>query len=187
MWKKLVLLAPAAVLALAVPAMASAHALTSSKGVLAEAKGTAITLTGEDFTIVSSIWGQTTCKGLTLSAELTENNGTTVTAKGTSLSPPSDDCTGDGVTMKVTKFEITRLAAEGSETTMSFVATIDIETPTPIECTYTGTKVPFTYTVGGDSLVFNKAGGISSTGGCGSATLTTTLTIEIGNTPVILD
>jgi hypothetical protein len=190
MVKKLsLLLAAVAVLAFAVPAMASAHAVTSKAGTLAP-KGTIITGTGSDVTLTSSVLGTITCTSLTLTGEITENNGTNVTGKGTSNNPPATGCTNNGNPVTVTSVAISRLAAEGTETNASFVATIDIKKPSEtLECTFTGTKVPFTYTVGGNSLVFKNAegGGILGTKGCGSATLTASFAIEIGSTAVILD
>jgi hypothetical protein len=191
MIKKLsLLLAAVAVLAFAVPAMASAHKVTSKAGTLA-AVGTIITGTGSDVTLTSSLLGPITCGTLTLTGELTVNDGTNVTGKGTTNNPPSTDCTNEGQPVVVTSVAISSLKAEGTETNVSFVATVDINSPKPVECTFTGVKVPFTYTVGGDSIVFTKAAGITSTGGCGPATLDGSFTIEIikegVSTPVILD
>jgi hypothetical protein len=179
-------LAAVAVVAFALPASADAHAVTSKAGTLAP-KGTLITATGIDPTWNSAILGPITCKSLTLTTEITENNGTNVTASGPNANPPTQDCTNGTHLIVTTKFDITRFAAEGTETNMSFVATVDFETLPPIECTFTGTKLPFTYTAGGNSIVFTKAGPITSTGGCGTATLNATFAIEIGSTPVILD
>jgi hypothetical protein len=119
--------------------------------------------------------------------KLTVNDGTNVTAEGTSVNPPSEDCTNGENKVNVTSVVISTLKAEGTETWVSFVATVDIEAPKPIECTFTGTKVPFTYTVGGDTLTFTKAGTVTGSSGCGSAPLDGTFTIEIESTPVILD
>ena len=188
MIKKLsLLLAAAAVLAFALPAMASAHKVTSKPGVLAPV-GTTITLTGTDVTFASSLLGATTCKSLTLTMKLTTNDGTNVTASGATKAPASEDCTNGTKIGNVTEVNITSFKAEGMDTWVNFVWTEDFEGPNPIECTYTGTKVPFTYTAGTDSIEFNKASGIvGSPKACGTSTLSGTFTLEIEKTPVILD
>src|ERR1041384_2291045 len=120
MLKKLgLLLGATVVLAFAIPAVAGAHAVTSKAGVLAP-KGTVITATGSDVTFTSSILGATTCTTLTLTFELTENDGTDVTGSGTTNNPPSSGCVQNGNPVTITSFAITRLAAEGTETNMNF-------------------------------------------------------------------
>ena len=65
--------------------------------------------------------------------------------------------------------------------------TLDIERkPEPLECTFTGKAVPFTYSAGADTIVFDQATGVTSTK-CGTAKLDGTFTIEIGSTAVSLD
>jgi hypothetical protein len=187
--KKLsLLLAVAAAFALAVPALASAHKVTSKAGVLAPV-GTELTLTGSDPTWNSSVLGPLTCSSMTLKMKLTTNDGTNVTGSSSGEKPPTVGCENEGRPITTTQFTITRFAAEGTETNMSFIATIDVKAPSgeTVECTFTGTNVPFTYTVGSSSIVFNKAGPIKGSAGCSTATLTATFAIEIGGTPVILD
>jgi hypothetical protein len=188
MIKKLsLLLAAAAMLALAVPAIASAHKVTSKAGVLAPV-GTVLTLTGSDVTFLSNTLGTTTCKSVTLTVKLTTNDGTNVTGSGTTKAPATKECAIQGAPVTVTEVNITLLKAEGTETWMNFVWTEDIDLKEAVECTYTGTKVPFTYTTGSDSIVFTKAGPIvGSPALCGNSTLTATFTLEIEKTPVILD
>jgi hypothetical protein len=125
MMRKLsLLLAAMAVLAFAIPGMASAHKVTSKAGTLA-AIGSTITLKGGG-TLQSSILRAITCTSLALTGTLTTNDGTNVTGSGTSTNPPSEDCTNNGHPVLVTRVEIKSLKAEGSETNVSFRITEDI-------------------------------------------------------------
>jgi hypothetical protein len=181
------LLAAVSVVALAVPAMAGAHKVTSKAGVLAPV-GTVLTLTGNDITFFSSLLGTTTCQTVTLHLYLTVNDGTNVTGSGVTKAPATSGCTNGTKPVTVTEVNIAQFKAEGTGTSMSFVWTEDIGSPETIECTFTGTSVPFTYTAGSDSIVFTKAGPIvGSPKGCGNSTLSGTFTLEIEKTPVILD
>jgi hypothetical protein len=187
MIKKLgLLLAAVALMAFAVPTMAGAHAVTSKANTLAPT-GTILTLTGEDVTSPSSVIGTTTCKKLTLLLTLKINDGTNVTGSGATNTPTSEGCVNGTHKVTVTEINITQLKAEGTETWVNFVWTEDIAASPTLECTFTGTKVPFKYAAGTDTIVFDKAPGISGSSGCGTATLTATFAVEIEKTPVILD
>jgi hypothetical protein len=186
MVKKLgLLLVVAAALSLAVSATASASKVTQPAGVLVPV-GTIITATGNDVTFTSSTLGATTCKKLTLKLTLTKNDGTTVEGSGNNANPAQEGCVNGTKSVITTSFNVSNLTSTSPGSgTMSFVVTEDIGT---LECTYTGTKVPFTYVVGSDVITFNNAAGIVGTpAACGTAKLDATFTLEIGAAPVILD
>jgi hypothetical protein len=175
-----------AVMAFAIPSFANAAAITSSSGVLAKT-GTVITGTGSDVTLTSVPLGAITCKKLTLKGTLTKNNGSEVEGSGAEETPPVEGCLNGSNVVDVEKVHVTALLATSTEKWASFTATVKITAANPVTCVFTGTKVPFTYTAGSDSITFTKAGPVTSTGGCGSSPLDGTFTIEIGSTPVILD
>jgi hypothetical protein len=186
MMKKLsLLLAVVAALSLAAAATASASKLTSAAGVLAPV-GSTITATGADVTFTSSTLGATTCQKLTLQLTLTKNDGTTFEASGNNTSPAQEGCVNGSKSVVTTSFNITNLKSSTSGSgTMSFVTTEDIGT---LECTFTGTNVPFTYAVGGDVIKFVNAAGIVGTpAACGTAKLDAEFTLEIKGVAVILD
>jgi hypothetical protein len=186
------LLAAIAVLAFAVPGMASAHAVTSKANVLAPV-GTEITGTGSDVTLTSNLLGAITCEKLTLKGKITKNDGSTVEGSGGAEKPPTVGCKNGTNPVTVTSVTVTKLFAGTvggvSKTYATFDATVDIEKPgETLECTFTGTEVPFTYTSGGNSIVFTEAAGIKGApAACGTAKLDGTFLIEIGSTAVILD
>jgi hypothetical protein len=186
MGKKLsLLLAVVAAMSLAITATASASKLTSTAGVLAPV-GSVITATGSDVTFTSSLLGATTCKTVTLQLTLTKNDGSIVEASGNNVNPAQEGCINGTKKVITTSFNITNLKTTTSGAgTMSFVTTEDIG---ELECTYTGTNVPFTYVVGSDVITFTNAAGIVGTPApCGTAKLDATFTLEIKGVAVILD
>jgi hypothetical protein len=179
------LLATAAALCLAMSAAASASKVTSSAGVLTPV-GTVITATGSDITFTSTTLGATTCKTLTVKFTLTKNNGTTAEGAGESEAPAQEFCVNGTKPVIVTTFTVANVTMTTTGTgTMSFIATEDIG---ELHCTFTGTKVPFTYVAGSDTITFTNAGGITSVPViCGTAKLDGSFTLEIKTAPVILD
>jgi hypothetical protein len=186
-----VLLAALAIIAIAVPAMAGAHAVTKAKKVLAPV-GNVLTLTGNDVTITSAVLGPITCERLDGTATLTKNNGAEWEAAGAAVAPPPQvGCANGARVVNVTSLEISKIRAAGAETWMNFKLTLDINAAQVVECTYVGNAVPFTYVAGEEGanrgvITFNKAAGVAG-GACGAATLDGTFLVEIGAVAVILD
>jgi hypothetical protein len=185
MFKKLtLLLAAVAVVAFAVPSLASASKATIPAGTLAPV-GTAITTTGSDIVQKSSTLGALTCATLTLNGKITKNDGTTLEASGSNSNPAQSGCVNGTKSIIFTTFEITKLVSTTSGSgTMSYTAKEDIGT---VECTFIGTSVPFTYTVGGSAIVFSEAGGItSSPAACGTMKLSGQFKLEKTGTSTAL-
>jgi hypothetical protein len=191
-----VLLAATAVLAAAVPAMASASSLTAPAGSLVGVPNT-ITATGSDVIITSNLLGAITCEVLNVKASLSKNNGSTWIAAGVSELPGQNNCKNGANPDKVeiTAMQVTELTSTTAGTgTMSFTTSLDIDKPSgSISCTYTGTKVPFTYTSGEMGankgvITFTNAAGITGAPtSCGTAKLDGKFTLEVGATVLILD
>jgi hypothetical protein len=180
MAKKLsLLIAAIAVLAFAVPSMASAAEATCPAGTKCPV-GTEITGAGTNINLTSSTLGEINCESLTLKGAITKNDGTTVEGSGNNVSPTQAGCFNKEKSRPVTVTEVNLTSLVASEAakagssrngTVSFTATVDL--PAGIVCKFTGTKVPGTYVSGANPAVlsFNKGAGITSTGGCGTATL----------------
>lgn len=188
MIKKFTLLpAAVAVLAFAVPSLASASKVTLPAGTLAPV-GTAIKTTGSDIIQKSNTLGALTCSLLNLNGQITKNDGSTVEAAGTTTTPEQSGCVNGTKSIIFTSIEITKLISTVSGSgTMSYVAKEDIGT---LACTFTGTSVPFTYTVGGSAIKFTEATGItSSPAACGTIKLTGEFKLEKTgtSTAMILD
>jgi hypothetical protein len=188
MFKKLtLLLAAVAVLAFAVPSLASASKATLPAGTLAPV-GTQFTTTGSDIIFTSSLLGNITCSTLNLNGSLTKNNGTTVEASGTTSAPTQSGCKNGEKTVTITSVEVTNLTTTTSGSgTWSYKMAVDIGS---LSCTYTGTKVPFTFTSGTNVMNFSSASGITgSPAGCGTTKLTGAFALEKAgtSTSLILD
>jgi hypothetical protein len=176
-----VLIAAVAVLALAAPPIANAHAITSSAGKLAPV-GTVVSAEALDFVFVSETFGKTTCKSVHFNVKLTKNDGSTVEGSSGAETAPAQDCT--TIPVNITSLEITKFVASAAETSLSFKMVADF----PFECTLTGTKVPFTYIPGDDKITFTFALGIIGTPAvCGKFRMEGQFTLKIASTPVILD
>jgi hypothetical protein len=176
-----------ALLALVAPAAAGAALMTSSPGTPMPT-GTVFFSTGKNITITSSLLGSITCAKLTYHQGLTKNETSTVEAEGAvEKMPEQESCANTGHLVTVTSIWLTKFVAGSGGNTITFNATVDIKGPPEIECTFTGTKVPFTYTSGSDTITFTEAGGITSTGGCGTAKLDGSFTMEVKSTPALLD
>jgi hypothetical protein len=193
MAKKLsLLLAAVAVLAFAIPSMASAAEATLPAGTLAPV-GTEITATGKNVTLNLSTLGNITCATLNLNGKITKNDGTTVEGSGETSAPTQSGCNnGAERPITVTRTVITRLRASGtgSGTKSAVVAFSTVwDFPAGVVCNFTGTNVAGTYVSGTNVLKFANATGISSTGGCGTAKLTGEFALEKAgtSTPLILD
>ncbi len=173
------LTAAIAVLALAIPAMASATPTTTDAHTFPSSLpvGTLISTTSTvppKFT--SSILGTIECSSLSMLGELKVNSGGTVTTSSGGKFT-SSGCTNNGNPVTVTSFNVTDLSSTVSgKGTTSFTSIIDLG---GITCRYTATSIPFTYEVGGSNITFNKAGTIDgSPAGCGTGTFDATLTVE---------
>jgi hypothetical protein len=194
MIKKLgLMLAAVAVVAFAAPSMAGAHAVTKAKNELAPVNAK-MAVFGDDVTLTSSLLGTITCEELDTRVALTKNNGVEWEASGALEAPPEQaGCANFAKPVKVTSLEVSKIRAGGAETWMNFKVTLDITAGEHVlECTYTGTKVPFTYVAGEEEAkkgiaTFTKAAGVAGTNGCGTATLDGTFTFLIGGAIVILD
>ena len=176
-----------AVLAFAIPAMASAApSVTSKAGVLAP-KGMKITGTNVGHVLTTGTpFGTLTCAKVTLSGELTENTGTKVTGKaGTGT---VSECNVNGSPLTTTNITVTHLestVAGSGKASFTYVS----DTAGGITCDYIGTNVPFTYVPGSSHITFKEATGINGPGFCAAPNIRfdATFALEIGSTAVILD
>src|ERR1700733_11750530 len=133
MAKKLSLLfAAVAVLAFAIPSMASAAEATVPAGTRAPV-GTLITGTGKNVILTSSTLGEIKCATLELKGEITKNDGTTVEGSGNNTKPTQTGCeNGPGRPVTVASVNLTKLFANGTATgkttvkpaTVSFTAEV---------------------------------------------------------------
>ncbi len=124
----------------------------------------------------STILGTLECTSLSITGKLTTNSGGTVTSTSGGLFT-SSNCTNKGNPTTLTKWEVTDLVSTVSgKGTMSYTSTVDVA---GLTCVYTGTSIPFTYSVGGSVITFNKAATVDgSPAGCGNATLDAEFTVE---------
>lgn len=185
MAKKLSLvLAAVAVLAFAIPAVASASKATLN-GALAPV-GTQITGTGSDVTLNSELLGAITCETLNLNGEITKNDGTNVEGSGTNVSPTQAGCKNGKKAVTVTKVVVTKLASSVSgHGVLSFTSKVDVGT---LECEFSATEIEGTYVSGTNVLKAEGAGPVIATpSSCGNATLTGSFALESESTPLILD
>lgn len=135
------LLAAVAVVALAVPAFASAAAITDGSGNLL-ANGTLITGTSTNATTVTSL-GTLTCETVNVKGEITTNNGSTVEGNSSGESETSN-CKLGKKTIAITDITLTRLHAEGSSKTGLISVTFVADLP-ELTCHFAATNLPFTY------------------------------------------
>ena len=190
MLKKFSLLMVAvAVLAVAVPAMASATEL-NTKSTGGEATrvplNTVVTGTGSEVTLTSSTLGTIKCKKLNLKGKVTTNNGTTVEASSAAETPVQETCLNGTKAVNVTSVTLTKLFSNTTGTgTVSFTATVDVGPE--LECTFTGTNVAGTWTSPSSTLTFTSATGVTSTPpACGTAKLDGVFSLEVGSSAVFL-
>jgi hypothetical protein len=188
--KKLsMLFAAVAVLAFAIPAMASAAESTLTEAGTPVAVGKVLVGTNiGNVNLTSSALGTISCKKLTLKATVKKNEKNNVEAGGENASPPVEDCTNGTKTVVVTKVTLNKLASTADQVvTATFVATLDIGPE--LECTFTGTNVEGDYKTGTDIITFKEAAGIvGSPILCGTAKLDGEFTIETENgVSIILD
>lgn len=182
------LLAAVAVLAFAIPSMASATKATLPAGTLAPV-GTSIVGTGTDVTLKSSLLGTITCSTLNLNGSITKNNGTVVEGSGATSAPTQSGCKNGTKSVNVTSVVLTKLFSEKeSKGTASFEATVDVGSE--LVCKFTGTNVAGTFTSGTNVLKFSGATGVTaSPASCGTSTLTAEFALEKSGTSesLILD
>jgi hypothetical protein len=184
------LLAALALLAFAVPTMASAAKLTEG-GKLVE-PGTAILGTGSNVELNSNLLGSIICEKITLKGTVTKNNGTEVEGSGENKEPGTTNCKNGVKPVKVTSVNLKKLFVKSAtEATGSFETTIDIgkEPETVIECTFTGENIPGSFVNETDTVSFNTTTfSVKGSAACGNAKLKGSFTLETTNgTPVILD
>lgn len=181
------ILAAVAVLAIAVPALASASKATLPAGTLAPI-GTQITGTGTSIIFQSNLLGPISCEKLNLNGSITVNNGTTVEGSGSNTNPTQAGCKNGTREVKITSVELTSVKSTvAGSGTASFIIHWDTGTLT---CTFTGTSVPYTYALGGNVLSFSSASGITgSPASCGTMKLSGSFALEQAGTEnkLILD
>jgi hypothetical protein len=180
MAKKLsLLIAAMAVLAFAVPAMASATApLTESNGTVVVPVGSGITGTSTNAKTKTSL-GTLSCKKVELMGKVTVNEESTKGPKAEGGAGEEEftgsECEVEGVSVPVKKIKLTNLKTgsglgltTGTGTaTFSFTALIG-----SFDCVFTGTNVPFTYstTTMTNSIKFTNASLTGSPAACGTGT-----------------
>lgn len=183
MVKKLsLLMAAVAVLAFSIPAVADAVPTYTSPALTSIPKPAEIRMTAVGgATITSPTLGPIECKEQTINAELVTNSGGTVTLKSSGGFTASS-CTDKGNPVTITSFTLNDLVSTVSgKGTMSFTTVVDVA---GLTCTYTGTSIPYTYTLESSEITFSKAGTVDgSPAGCGNATLDATWTYEVSPAP----
>ncbi len=124
----------------------------------------------------TTILGTIECNSLSITGKLVTNSGGTVTFSSGGLFT-SANCTNNGNPTTVTSLTVTDLVSTVSgKGAMSYNIVMD---QAGLTCTFTGTSIPFTYSVGGSVITFNKAGTVDgSPAGCGNATLDAEFTVE---------
>jgi hypothetical protein len=181
-------LALIAIAALVVPSVASASRVESKKGFLAP-KGTVLTMSGSEIGFINSLLGTAVCKQMNSKIEVTVNDGTNVMAEGSG--GEGKECRGGGEASffdhvrDVTWSKISTSKSGSGTASLSF--TSESNNQKPIVCHWSASSLPFTYSLGGNAILFQKAGGLVSTGGCGTASLSGSFSLAIGSTPVILN
>lgn len=185
MIKKTMLLATAigVLVALAIPAAASAQLLTSPAGTAIKV-GTNITATSTNLVTTTAL-GKLTCAKVTIHANVTANKGSTSAVSSTSVTTESCDL----LTASLVSHPATITSASASfhiekkgvgTTTATFIADIPA---VPATCHESGTP-GITYTAGTD--VINVKGALS--GPCGAAEIHGSFTLETSNgSQVIID
>jgi hypothetical protein len=184
MIKKLsLLLGIVAAMAFAVPAMASASSVTAPAGSLAPV-GTALTGTGSGVVLKHASFGTFKCGTLAFNATLSSNNGSSFAAAGENGT--AQECAEGQHPITATSFNVSNLS---SSTSGSGVASFSIkEDIASLTCTYTGTAVPFTYTVGGSSITISEGSLSASPPACGGEKISGTFAIaKSGGGAVVLD
>jgi hypothetical protein len=168
------LMAVTAILAFAIPTLAHASQLTNAGGG-ATAVGTKITKTSTGAVkFTTALLSTLECSTVTVKGEVTVNSGGTVEGKGTGEGSASG-CVRSGSPITVSDTTVTNIKSTTSGSgTASFKTTAVINTTT---CNFTGTNVPFTYTSGGDTIVFSEAKGVSSAA-CGTTKLDGSFTLQ---------
>ena len=180
-------MAAMAVLAFAIPAMASAAPEVTSKAGTRAAVPQNITGTNVGHVLTTGTpFGTLTCNKVTLNGVLTVNSGTKVT--GNAGTGTTSECNVNNNPLTITNITVTHLESTvvgSGVASFTFVADL----PGGITCDYTGTNVPFTYVTGTSHITFKEAAGINGPGFCAAPAIKFdgTFSIEIGSTPVILD
>jgi hypothetical protein len=185
MFKKLsLMMAAVAVLAFAVPAVASAASLTEGSTELAV--GARVVGTGTDIILTSNLLGTITCEKITLKGTVTQNSGGVAKGSGVAEKPGQTGCRRGTNEVIVTSVTLNELFTNTTESYVSFETTLDIG---PTECTYVGTKVKGTVDFGTDLITFSEATGVAGKqAACGTAKLDGTFTLETENgTPIIIN
>jgi hypothetical protein len=195
--KSSLLVAAMAVLAFAVPAMASAAApLSETGGTVVVPVGSGITLTSTNMRTKTSL-GTFGCKKVELMGKVTLNEES---AKGPKAEGSSSEeftgseCELEGVSVPVKNIKLTNLktgSGLGLTTgtgTASFSYTALF--PPSVDCVYTATNQPFTYstTAMTNSIKFTNVSLIGSPAACGNATFSAdfALTTTGTTTPIAI-
>jgi hypothetical protein len=170
------LLALTTAMALALPAVASATVATYPAGTYAPV-GTAVTATGKDITLNSSLLGAITCELLNWNGEVFFNSGGTVQINGMTSYPIQSGCRNGLKSVTVTNIWITGLSANSPFSgTLNFEETVDIASLT---CHFSGAFVPFTYTSGTNVIKFSSASTVTAfPSACGTSKLSGEFSLE---------
>jgi len=179
------LIAAAAILAFAVPALANAAPqVTSSKEVTAKV-GSTITGVSTDTETTGTPLGTLKCGEVMVAGVLKKNTGTEVEATDdeTAGANTTSNCTVEGQALTIEKPTLTKLIATSSTKTVALSFTAKAKT---VVCEYQGT-VPFTYTPGTGSI--HIAGKLKdpARATCKEPEIHGDFALSISGTPVILD
>jgi hypothetical protein len=174
------LLAAVAVIAFAVPAMASASTgLTSPAGTFLPVN-TAIRGTNVGApTVTSSKFGTLKCEAVELNGKITKNNETEGAEGVGSGANTATSCTlPGGASFKVKNIELTSVKSLMAETEEGHAAFSFTATELPQECIFSATNAKFTYVTNTDVIKFTSVP-LTVTGvNCGTATFDASFTLE---------
>jgi len=180
------LLAAVAVVALAVPAFASAAAVTDGSGNLL-GKGTKISGTSTNATTLTSL-GLLTCATVKVNGELTANSGGTVEGVGVGAGETST-CRLGKKEISITDITLTSLKSTGTSHTGTIGVTFEADLP-ELHCHFKSPAagLPFSYSAGGNTLTISEGNLEGTPEACEPGTLNGTFTIsQTGGGAVVLD
>jgi len=181
MLKKLTLLAMVvgAFAAFAIPAAASASKVTMPSGTLVPT-GTELRGTANGTLFTETAFGTLECEKITIGAELTQNNGTTVGAAG--LSGTTENCQVEGHSLSITNPQLKTLSStETGKGTVSLAFGADI--PSGPTCQFEGAG---TFTYANPSSTITIAPTLLESAACGEAEIEGTVNIETTNGEAVI-
>lgn len=179
------LMAAVAVLAVAIPAMASAGSVTSKAGTFAPV-GTVLTGVSTNAVTTTTI-GNLTCKEVKVTGKITKNSEAEgVAGTGTGEGTSSTCFIGGSTPITVEDITLTSIQSLKGETPNGKAGFVFKAKLPGLTCTYTASAAPFSYVTNSDKITFTKAPLTASPSACGSATLDADFTLTIGSTPIII-